>query len=79
MSTPPNTPPPNEVKLRLFLQNGPDYVDIVQRLIDQHKLPYIIVDGQLQNTKHAGQLSLDRFITTPDAMAAPTGPTSVVL
>ncbi len=65
----PNTPPPSREKLIAILNmDGADSIDLAQRLIDNHKLPYIIelgadLKGRLKDTLSAGELYLQQFIT----------------
>lgn len=56
------TPPPTEEKLRNLLMN--DCVDLALDLINRHKMPYIIVEGQLRSAFTQGELYLQQFITT---------------
>lgn len=56
------TPPPTEEKLRNLLMN--DCVDLALDLINRHKMPYIVVEGQLRSAFTQGELYLQQFITT---------------
>lgn len=66
--------PPSEQRLKLLVTNGGDCIEIAQRLIDQHKLPYIIEKDeqgilQLRSSYTQGELYLRQFITTdPDTL-----------
>jgi transcriptional regulator with PAS, ATPase and Fis domain len=65
MTTPTNQPP-DENKLRLMLANG--LTDVVQQIIESHKLQYIIENGQLKDSITGTELHLKRFITTDPLM-----------
>lgn len=76
-------PVPSRDKLCLLLKNGPELIPIVQKLIDDNKLPYriIISDGNLMyneqstisgngylfDTLSPGELHLNKFITEESA------------
>jgi len=72
----PTTPPPSEERLRLMVKNNIDK-DIIQGLIDKHKLPYIIIEDtshpdeapggyNIRSAFTAGELWLRKFITVDD-------------
>ena len=75
MTTPQTQPPPTEAGLRLMLANGPDYVTIVQGILDKFKLPWIIEvnptdqTGTLVPALSEGEMWLQKFITEdPDTL-----------
>jgi len=53
--------PPSEAKLKQLLIAG--CADVAQGLIDQHKLRYEIVNGELKDLARGAELWLKRFIT----------------
>src|SRR5271157_1317830 len=64
----PQEQPPSESKLRVLLKYGSDFNDIVQRYIDQWKLPYEVKiesdgTGTLVNQLSRGEQHLAKFIT----------------
>ena len=54
-------PPPSEERLRILLVN--DCVDVVQQMIDEHELPYKIVEGKLVDALAGTDLWLHKFVT----------------
>lgn len=65
----PNIPTnlPDESRLRLMLANGPEFVQVVQQIIDQYKLQYTIEkvgdNFELKDALKGTDLQLKKFIT----------------
>lgn len=59
---------PSEEKLRLMLKNGMQ--DVVEQLIETHKLQYVVENSELKDSLTGTALHLKRFITIDPEMLA---------